>query len=128
MFRKSGKQRRAEIKAARLKRAERSWKTANIYATVIPARAVAANHEMLDHVCTMCHRLPNFYMDRPFRCKDCGVDEVWTAKQQKWWYEIAKGHIDSIAVRCRPCRKKERARKAEARRVHLEGIAEKCRH
>ena len=61
----------------------------------------------------------------PFVCKDCGSHELWTAKQQKWWYEIAKGDIDSIAVRCRSCRKKEQARKVEARRVHLEGIVKK---
>lgn len=67
--------------------------------------------------------LPLFYVDSPFVCKDCGSHEVWTAKQQKWWYEIAKGHIDSKAVRCRPCRKILQAIKAEARAVHLNGIA-----
>jgi len=30
---------------------------------------------------------------------------VWTAEQQKWWYEVAKGPIFSVAVRCRECRK-----------------------
>lgn len=56
------------------------------------------------------------YEDAPFRCKACGKDEVWTATQQKWWYEVAKGFIYSTAVRCRTCRRKEQARKAEARR------------
>ncbi len=35
--------------------------------------------------------LPAFYEDIVFRCRDCGADEIWTAEQQKWWYEVAKG-------------------------------------
>jgi Probable zinc-ribbon domain len=66
-----------------------------------------------------------FYVDRPFRCKDCGKAELWTASQQKWWYEVAKGDVWTVAVRCRPCRRRERDRKAQARRVHLEGLARK---
>lgn len=63
------------------------------------------------------------YRDRLFVCMDCGVEDTWTATQQKWWYEVAKGNVKSTATRCRPCRLKERARKTEARRVHLEGVA-----
>jgi hypothetical protein len=63
-----------------------------------------------------------YYVDRPFVCKDCGKSEVWTATQQKWWYETAKGDVWTIAVRCRPCRRREQARKAEARRVHFKGV------
>lgn len=66
-----------------------------------------------------------FYVDRVFSCKDCGKSEVWTASQQKWWYEVAKGDVWTVAVRCRPCRRRERMRKAEARRIHQEGIARK---
>ncbi|WP_444938452.1 zinc-ribbon domain containing protein [Microbulbifer sp. JMSA002] len=50
--------------------------------------------------------IPLYYLDREFQCKDCGSEEVWTAKQQKWWYEIAKGDFETSTVRCRPCRKK----------------------
>ena len=66
-----------------------------------------------------------FYVDRRFQCKDCGKDEVWTATQQKWWYESAKGGIWTMATRCRPCRRRERERVAEARRVQQEGMARK---
>lgn len=62
------------------------------------------------------------YTDLPFRCVDCGMDEIWTATQQKWWYEVAKGYIFSTARRCRTCRRKERERRNESRRVHLEGV------
>jgi hypothetical protein len=45
-----------------------------------------------------------YYEDQEFQCRDCGKAQVWTAEQQKWWYEVAKGSILSQAVRCRDCR------------------------
>jgi hypothetical protein len=69
-----------------------------------PAGAVLADHNELKHINTY-GGLPEFYVDKPFFCRDCGKAEVWTAEQQKWWYEVAKGHLDSTAVRCRKCRK-----------------------
>lgn len=51
--------------------------------------------------------------------------EVWRATQQKWWYEVAKGNVESRAKLCSTCRRIERERRSESRRVHLEGIAEK---
>ena len=67
-----------------------------------------------------------YYEDKPFRCKDCSKEEVWTATQQKWWYEVAQGDVWTTATRCRACRRKESARKAEARKIHLDGIARKA--
>ena len=52
-------------------------------------------------------------------------EEIWTAAQQQWWYEEAQGDVWTTAVRCRTCRSSERARKAEARRIHLAGLAMK---
>ena len=69
--------------------------------------------------------IPDFYDDIPFTCKDCGKEEIWTASQQKWWYEVAGGLFESTAVRCRACRKVERERKEQARKTHLEGIKKK---
>ena len=68
-----------------------------------------------------------FYVDMPFACKACGQAQVWTAAQQKWWYESAKGDVWTLAVLCRPCRLRERKRKNAARGVHLEGLAKKVR-
>jgi len=59
---------------------------------------------------------PEFYEDRDFVCRDCGVPQTWTASQQKWWFEEAGGYFFAIAVRCRECRTNERERVAEARR------------
>lgn len=50
-----------------------------------------------------------YYDDEPFVCVDCGTEEVWTAKQQQWWYEVAKGPIYSRAIRCLACRREKRA-------------------
>lgn len=53
-----------------------------------------------------------FYVDVEFICRDCGANEVWTAAQQKWYYEVAKGSVYGRAVRCRECRRKIREQKA----------------
>ena len=66
-----------------------------------------------------------YYIDIPFECGQCGKQEIWRATQQKWWYEVAKGHVESRAKLCRNCRRVERERKTEARRVHLEGVEKK---
>jgi Probable zinc-ribbon domain len=112
---KSSKQRREEIKARRRARAA-VLHGMDRYAPLheLPLGAVAADPVQLAHNNTY-GLLPQFYVDRPFTCRDCGADEVWTGKQQKWWYEVAKGHIHSAAIRCRPCRIEEQERVAAAR-------------
>lgn len=126
---KSGKQRRLEIRMQRRQKAEKL--AASIKKTdfqlkfnLLVVGQVEANHAELVHNNTYGD-LPLFYIDKAFDCRDCGSPELWTAKQQKWWYEIAKGNINAMAVRCRSCRKKEQLRKAEARKIHLDGIAKK---
>ena len=63
-----------------------------------------------------------FYVDKPFSCKSCGTEQLWTATQQRWWYEVAKGDVWTVAVLCKPCRLRERARVEAARKVHMEGL------
>lgn len=102
---KSNKQRRAEIMLRREKRKARSIKP--------PARfrfgreALPVNEGMFPP--PESYRAPFFaargyYLPQPFTCRDCGKIEVWTAAQQKWWYEKALGGWRTTAVRCRPCR------------------------
>jgi hypothetical protein len=69
--------------------------------------------------------LRGYYVDFPFKCKSCGSSQVWSATQQKWWYESAKGDVWTVAVLCKPCRRREQARKAVARTIHLEGLTRK---
>ena len=125
---KSGKRRRQEVREKRRKKAEALIKV-DAYSDVsnLPqVGAIQADHKQLEHNNTY-GLLPNFYVDKPFVCRDCGVKEIWTAKQQKWWYEVAKGHIDSTAIRCRRCRniiKKEK----EKQKKNMEEMAEKTPH
>ncbi len=58
---------------------------------------------------------PAFYTDKHFVCIDCGSEECWTAKQQKWYYEEAGGSLYSTAVRCRDCRRKLNMKQANQR-------------
>jgi hypothetical protein len=66
-----------------------------------------------------------YYVDFPFKCKDCGKSQVWSPTQQRWWYEIAKGDVWTVANRCRPCRQRERARRNTSREVAEAGMAKK---
>ena len=71
-------------------------------------------------------KIPDYYRDKEFTCRDCGVREVWTVKQQQYWYEELGGEIESTAIRCRACRRTEKARRETARKTHLEGIVKKA--
>lgn len=131
---KSGKQRRQEIKAKRAVRKTLARELAKQLAaeppTIPPGVAGGVGVDKTALAPDSSYGVPEFvsrgyYVDLPFACKDCGKAEVWTASQQKWWYEVAKGGVWTTARRCRPCRHKERERREEARRVHLEGLARK---
>ena len=123
---KSNKQRKLEIKAKRLKRAEAKKAKTNVSAFYMFLDHVEANQQELKHNNTYSP-LPLFYIDKPFKCIDCGSNELWKASSQKWWYEVAKGHIDSTAVRCRACRIKQRDRK-EQQKIHMAMMANKTPH
>ena len=69
------------------------------------ASAVPADHCALSHINTY-GTLPDFYIDKTFVCRSCDKKEIWRARDQKWYYEVAKGHIDSTAVKCYDCRVK----------------------
>jgi hypothetical protein len=100
----SGKQRKAEIKDKRIKRAG-NWQSRIAVDPRLPLSS------------RPCELWPDFYVDQPFTCRDCGAQEIWTALQQKWWFETAKGTVKSSDGRCRDCRAAEKARREEARRV-----------
>jgi hypothetical protein len=128
---KSNKQRRAEILAHRRAIAEK-----RIAARGSDPRPL----ELTDGAVAPCnpallapynsYGVPPFvarghYIDAAFQCSNCAKQEVWRATQQKWWYEVAKGNVESRAKLCNSCRRAERERKAQARQVHLEGVAKK---
>jgi len=131
---KSGSQRREELKIRRsgkraAVRAEEARERARREAKALKAQVVV-NVENLapdNSYGTPEFVRRGFYLDRPFNCKACGKPQVWSATQQKWWYESAKGDVWAVAVLCRPCRLKQRERKVAARTVHMEGLARKKR-
>ena len=69
--------------------------------------AVPADPSKLAHINTY-GSLPEYYIDQPFTCRKCGRHQIWRARDQKWYYEEAKGHIDAKAVECHACRKQKR--------------------
>lgn len=89
-----------------------------------PPGAVLADAAKLSHNNTY-GRLPRFYVDRVVVCRNCGTEEVWPAGRQKWWYEEAKGNINTQAVLCRACRGAERQRKEAARAAAENGVLAK---
>ena len=121
---KSGRQRRDEIRARRVIRVLIKQQTGYSTWTKVPVGALEADPDKLLHDTTYGPR-PRYYDDRPFTCTECGANEVWTAAQQKWWYEVAKGKIGSAANRCRDCRYRRRLRSSQSRRVHIEGLIAK---
>jgi len=132
---KSNKQRSREIKENRHKRVKQLRRKRakrvvgiDVYARPdrLPRNAVYADLSELAHNNTY-GRLPAIYVDRIFLCMDCGATQLWRARQQKWWFEIVKGNIDSRAVRCRACRKVEQARIEDQKR-HMEVMARKEPH
>ena len=127
---KSGKQKRAEIHAKRKKQSIKRQQEQEKERRLRPALGPPVNEALLAP--NNSYGAPDFvyrgyYVDRPFRCIDCGKEEVWTGAQQKWWYEVAKGFAYSTAIRCRLCRRRERQRRDQARRVHLAGLELKAR-
>jgi len=65
--------------------------------------AIQSDISKLNHINTY-GSLPEYYIDQPFTCRKCGKWEIWKAKDQKWYYEETKGHIDAKAVECHDCR------------------------
>lgn len=117
---KSGRQRRRELQNARMEKVAREkLAKADAVRTRRPKESAIVNREAL--AAFNSYGPPDwyqrgYYVDAPFTCVDCGVAEVWTATQQKWWYEVAKGQPFSFAKRCRACRRAKRELKADARR------------
>ena len=110
----SNKQKKANVKARQERKALRKSIASRqqarvdgrlIQGQIMPIGAIAADASKQ----TSCSAGPwhpkLWYKDRKFTCRDCGKKEVWTAMQQKLWYEDWGGNIESTAVRCRSCRK-----------------------
>lgn len=107
----SGKRRHGERQARREALVERDRLEALARGVGVDPGALASSnsYSQPDFV------LRGYYVDLPFTCRECGVEQVWTAARQKWWYEVTKGDVFSTARLFRPCRQRERARRGDAR-------------
>ena len=101
----------SERKERQLRR-ERERKTATPVGTMLVDRQALAPHNSLGPPYFVDL---GYYRDVPFTCVDCGQPQIWRASQQKWWYEVAKGDVESTAIRCRSCRATERAERGRAK-------------
>ena len=131
---KSNKQRRKELATARAKRVAKRARSVALTRSKEREEFFRSKEVVLVNPALLrpanSYGTPDFvergyYLNRPFICKDCDKQEIWTATQQKWWYEVVKGDVFSAAARCRACRRRERERKVRARQTHLDGLARK---
>lgn len=69
------------------------------YSTAIRADTTLQN-------CSLTPR--HWYIDAHFSCADCGADILWSAGEQKVWFETYRFWIDSKPKHCHTCRAKRR--------------------
>lgn len=60
------------------------------------------------NLCFSCHSPKYFYVDQYQVCIQCGKDFVFSAAEQKFWYETLGFYGTSVAIRCKECRRKKR--------------------
>ena len=82
----SRKRKHAEREKWLLELAKREGRLA--HGMVIPEGVIAA--DLSAQAKNNSYGPPLYYLDQPFTCVDCGAEEVWTAEQQKWYFEVAK--------------------------------------
>jgi hypothetical protein len=63
--------------------------------------AVRADISKQDY--SVCPRF--WYIDAAFRCARCGQTFVFSAEEQRFWYEELRFYIDSRAKHCQTCRR-----------------------
>lgn len=94
------------------------------YAPPMPAGAVRGDIRRQSY-CRMCHVPRYFYVDDERTCVQCHQQFVFSAAEQKYWYETLKFWADSTAIRCLDCRRKQRSKVAIQRQLSaaLAGLA-----
>ncbi len=90
------KRKREQKRIAKLQKEGRIVKSVEI-----PKDALPANPENQDHGGGYAAKL--YYKDIHYTCAGCGKKEVWTAQQQKRYFEIQKGNIYNKPKWCHEC-------------------------
>ncbi len=91
----------------------------------MPPGAIKAN--LSKHAQHNSYGPPLWYVDQRRKCRDCGKEFLFSAKEQQHWYEIVRLPIQVSAVHCPACRKKIRHAKAAQRR-HMEEMSRRPMH
>jgi hypothetical protein len=83
------------------------WEYDPSYQPPIPRHAIPG--ETVKQVFCALHHVPKYYyVDEQRRCVECGTTFVFSAAEQKYWYETLKFNFHSTAIRCPKCRKRRR--------------------
>lgn len=69
---------------------------------------------------------PKYYYDVVYSCLDCRKEVIWSAEEQKYWYEELGKNTKSKAVRCQICRCHIQAIKEEQKR-HMAQLANRVK-
>ncbi|MDD5070897.1 MAG: zinc-ribbon domain containing protein [Candidatus Omnitrophica bacterium] len=93
------KKKREEKRIDKLKKAGRIVKGVEI-----PERALAANPDKQN--CGAEYAVKLSYQDIQYICAGCGKEGVWSAEQQKKYFETQKGNIYNKPKWCYECRHK----------------------
>ena len=67
--------------------------------------------------CAFCSPPQYFYVDQEKVCVQCNADFVFSAREQKYWYETLGFFYASTAIRCLRCRKRRRSARAVQQRL-----------
>ena len=54
----------------------------------------------------------HWYVDATLRCNSCGGEYLFSANEQKAWYEDFGFYVDSFPDQCKTCRRDQRNLKA----------------
>lgn len=98
------KRKRAEKRLAKLRKQGRVVK-----GLVIPENALAGDPDKQHHSGGYSAKL--YYQDIHYICAGCGKPGIWTAQQQKKYFEEQKGNIYNEPKWCYDCHSKRMAAK-----------------
>jgi len=88
------------------------------YTPELPRGAVRGNVRE-QYLCHMCHVPRYFYVDQGRSCIQCGEDFLFSAAEQKFWYETLKFYGTSVPVRCPECRRQKRTEASMGQQIGL---------
>lgn len=77
----------------------------------LPRHAVEG--DVARQIYCVAHDVPKyFYVDEQKTCVQCRQSFVFSAEEQKFWYESLQFNFNSTAIRCRNCRRQKQSERA----------------